>query len=221
MAKRLMRLGRAPGMDSVRGWVMAALLGGAVTAVLPGSLGWAVRVAAAWDAALLLLIAVPWRMILRSDEVSTRLRAARADPGAAGTLGVALVASVASLAAAMVLLRRPLVYASQGMSGVLAGLGIVAVIGAWAMMHTAFTLHYAHLYYIDDGSQGGLEFAGGAPDDLDFAYFAFGIGMTYQVADVTVADRGIRRAVLLHSVLSFAFNTAILALVINLVFAKL
>jgi uncharacterized membrane protein len=97
----------------------------------------------------------------------------------------------------------------------------VAVVGAWAMMHTAFALHYAHLYYVDDGRQGGLEFAGGAPDDLDFAYFAFGIGMTYQVADVTVVDRGIRRMVLLHSVLSFGFNTAILALVINLVFAKL
>ena len=208
-------------MDSVRGWAVAAVLGAVVAAVLPGSLGWAVRAAAAWDAALLLLVGVPWRMILRSDEVSTRVRAARADPGAVGTLGIALVASVASLGAAMVLLRRPLNYAGQGMSGVLAALGIVAVVGAWAMMHTAFALHYAHLYYVDDGRQGGLEFAGGAPDDLDFAYFAFGIGMTYQVADVTVVDRGIRRVVLLHSVLSFGFNTAILALVINLVFAKL
>ncbi len=65
-----------------------------------------------------------------------------------------------------------------------------------------------------------MEFAGGPPDDLDFAYFAFGIGMTYQVADVVVSDRGLRRMVL-HSVLSYVYNTVILALAISLIFGKL
>ena len=85
-------------------------------------------------------------------------------------------------------------------------------------------MHYAHAYYCDhgddnDGYEGsGLRFPGEkAPDFLDFAYFSFVIGMTFQVSDVEISSRRIRRLALVHGLLSFLFNTLILALSINLV----
>ena len=98
-------------------------------------------------------------------------------------------------------------------------LTIVAVAGSWALLHTTFTFHYARLFYGAEaaGRSGGLQFPGERqPDYLDFAYFSFVIGMTFQVSDVQIASSGIRRLVLLHGVLSFAFNTMILALSVNI-----
>jgi uncharacterized membrane protein len=93
----------------------------------------------------------------------------------------------------------------------------------WGVTHTSYTLRYAHLYYRDRGSgEGGLVFPGDErPCDLDFAYFAFTIGMCFQVSDVTIASRRIRRGALLHALLSFAYNTAIVAFTLNLVFGYL
>ena len=87
-------------------------------------------------------------------------------------------------------------------------------------MHTVFALRYAHIYYgdSDDPNEhaGGLEFPrDDAPDYLDFAYFAFVIGMTCQVSDVGISSKPLRRLALLQGVLSFGFNTVILALAIN------
>lgn len=192
-----------------------------VAFVLPAELGWTVRGVAGWDAGLLALLGLPWRIILRSDPEMTRERAAAEDPGSSGILLIALVASTVSLAAAIVVLRRPEDFAPTGGASVLVGLGAAAVAGAWALVHTAFALHYARLYYREDGDPGGLDFAGGeAPDDLDFAYVAFSVGMTYQAGDVAISDRGLRRAVLAHALLSFAYNTAVLALAVSVVFGR-
>jgi uncharacterized membrane protein len=93
----------------------------------------------------------------------------------------------------------------------------LGVISAWGVLHSSFTLHYAYQYYRTEESAGGLDFPSEQdPDQLDFAYFAFTIATSFAVSDVNVTDRTIRRAVLGHQVLSFFFNTSILALVINL-----
>jgi uncharacterized membrane protein len=91
------------------------------------------------------------------------------------------------------------------------------------MVHTVFTVHYAHAYHrqMDDdqasSQAGGVEFPGEKqPDFLDFAYFSFVIGMTCQVSDVQISARRIRRLALVHGLLSFLFNTVILALTNNL-----
>lgn len=95
------------------------------------------------------------------------------------------------------------------------------VLLSWLLLHTTFTIRYAHLYNDHDklntGSNiGGLEFpTKGQPDYIDFAYFSFVIGMTFQVSDVQVNSRVIRRFVLMHSLISFVFNTTIVALTIN------
>ena len=84
-------------------------------------------------------------------------------------------------------------------------------------------MRYAHAYYRkrdddQESSEGeGVEFPDEKePDFLDFAYFSFVIGMTCQVSDVQISSRGIRRLALVHGLLSFLFNTVILALTINL-----
>lgn len=97
----------------------------------------------------------------------------------------------------------------------LAGVGL-----SWILLHTIFTLRYAHLYFIPDSNQqplAGINFpdADNEPDYLDFAYFSFVIGMTFQVSDVTINSKRIRRFVLVHSLIAFVFNTLIVALTIN------
>lgn len=90
--------------------------------------------------------------------------------------------------------------------------GVVAVVGSWFTIHVSCALHYL-IIYVEDG---GLEFAGESePVFLDFTYFAFGIGTTIGAGDVTVTGRRVRRAVQVHGLVSFFFNTLILALVIG------
>ncbi len=102
-------------------------------------------------------------------------------------------------------------------------LALVTVVLSWLLMHAVFGLRYAHTFYGDSDSDArehaaGLDFPGEErPDYRDFAYFSYVIGMTCQVSDVAVTSRGMRRLVLLHGVLSFGFNTVILAPTINTV----
>lgn len=99
----------------------------------------------------------------------------------------------------------------------------VAVLLSWMMVHTTYTFHYAHLYYDDDDDDinkraGGLEFPGDEqPEYLDFAYFAFVIGMTFQVSDVQISSPELRRKALAHGLISFVLNTFVVALSINLI----
>ncbi|KUJ56247.1 MULTISPECIES: DUF1345 domain-containing protein [Chryseobacterium] len=91
----------------------------------------------------------------------------------------------------------------------------IASIGtAWALVHTTFVFKYAHLYYKDKG----LDFPGddGDPDYMDFVYFSFVIGTTFQVSDVSITSKEMRRIALVHGLLSFIFNTVIVALTINI-----
>jgi uncharacterized membrane protein len=100
---------------------------------------------------------------------------------------------------------------------------VSAMVFSWLMVHTIFAFHYAHLYYSDDTGDStkhaeGLDFPGEKkPDYIDFVYFSFVVGMTFQVSDIDVTSRSIRRLVLLHGLLSFGLNTFVVALTINLI----
>jgi uncharacterized membrane protein len=208
-------------MDPLRALAVAAVLAVAVVFLLPEGWRWQARGLAAWVAAVLTLVGLPWRVILNSDAERTRRRAADEDPGAVAVLVLSLFASAAGLVATVVLLRQPGRYVPNGDVWLIDLIGIAAIVGGWALVHTAFSLHYARAYYADDGSPGGFRFEGGEPDDLDFAYFAFTIGMSFAASDVTVTDRAIRRIVLGHALIAFAYNTTILALAISLLFGRL
>jgi uncharacterized membrane protein len=100
---------------------------------------------------------------------------------------------------------------------------IASMFLSWAMVHTTYTFHYAHLYYDDKEGEpeqhaAGLDFPGEQePDYLDFAYFSFVIGMTFQVSDVQVTSHHVRKQTLVHALLSFGLNTVVVALAINLI----
>jgi len=101
-------------------------------------------------------------------------------------------------------------------------LAVTGMLVSWALVHTIFAFHYAHLYYQkrkdDTPKQEALCFPEEKqPDYLDFAYFSFVIGMTFQVSDVEITSRKLRRTALAHGLLSFALNTFVVALTINLI----
>lgn len=171
------------------------------------------------DAASAVLLAISWTTIAAADARSTQARAAADDPGRTLVNVIVVLAAGTSLLAATILVgsARDLTPTLKHLGAVLC-LATVAL--AWCVTHTAFTFRYAHLYYREDSEGvGGVELPGRAdPAYFDFAYFSFTIGMCFQVSDACVSSSQIRRTVLLHAVISFAYNSIILAFVLNLVF---
>ena len=107
-----------------------------------------------------------------------------------------LGASVASLGAVGYTLTQA-GHQSATTKGLMVGLAVLAVALGWATVHTVYTLRYAHLYF--DDPPGGIDFNGDKPDYLDFAYFGFTVGMTWQVSDTDIQTKTIRRTVLRHA----------------------
>ncbi|HZY33712.1 MAG TPA: DUF1345 domain-containing protein, partial [Rhodanobacter sp.] len=97
--------------------------------------------------------------------------------------------------------------------------GVLSVVLSWLFLNVMFAVHYAHGYYGDFGEKhAGLEFPDTPePDYWDFAYFSIVIGMTFQVSDVQITSKYLRRVVLLHSVIAFFFNVFIIAITVNIV----
>ena len=172
-----------------------------------------------WDVGGLALLTIAWFIIAPSDAAATRKRAAADDPGRTAVYALTLLTSATSLLAATVLVGGASEMTPQA-SRELIVLCLLTVAVSWTLTHTAFALRYAHLYYREDAKgAGGVDFPGGAPPRYsDFAYLAFTVGMTFQVSDTDVSSAQIRRTVLMHAVISFAYNTAILTFVLNLVF---
>ena len=201
--------------------LLAVLAGGIAAAAIPGPVGGALRTVAGWDVGALVLLALVWRIILRASPEETARRAAAEDVGRSFVWAVVVLGSTVSIFAATVALRNARSMAPQA-ERELALLCLLAVVTAWVLCHTTYTLRYAHLYYRDDGDLGGLGFPGTEmPCLLDFAYYAFTIGMCFQVSDVTVTQHRMRQATLGHALLSFVFNTLVLALALSLLFGHL
>ena len=195
------------------------IVGVAVGLLLSDHQSWATSIVGGWDCGSFILLALHWHVIWTSDAAETKRRAGMADPGRTAAWVLALVASCFSLFAAAVVLRHASSIDPER-SPLVVGLSLIAVVSAWSLTHTSFTLRYAHLFYRENDYEGGLAFPGNAePDDFDFAYFAFTIGMAFQVSDIAVTSPLIRRTVLAHAMLSFAYNTVIIALGINLLAA--
>jgi uncharacterized membrane protein len=196
-------------------FAVAAVAYLAVAAHVPGTAAALI----AWDAGGFALLGLSWSLVAAADARLTRARAGAEDPGRTLVYVIVVLTSAASLVAATFLSRSARALPS-GLSHGVAALCLTTVALAWAMTHTAFTFRYAHLYYREDTEGiGGVTLPGDQPPTyFDFAYFAFTIGMCFQVSDVCVTSHQIRRAVLLHAVISFAYNSVILAFVLNLVF---
>jgi len=176
----------------------------------------------AWNAFAWCLILFSWVRIVFADARISVQTAKLEDTGRMVIFVFVILAAVTSLFAVAVLIGEAKGLSKAAVTGHLLLAG-GTVISSWVLVHTLFTVHYAHAYYRQaDNDQNSLEGAGvefpgeKQPDFLDFAYFSFVIGMTCQVSDVQISGRDIRRLALVHGLLSFLFNTVILALTINL-----
>lgn len=197
---------------------------GLVTALLlPPGLGPTTRSLLAWNVAVWLYLALIGWMMLRNDHGHLRRVAADQAEGARTVLALVSVAAVVSLLGMVAELSAARqAGAPHALSHVVFALATVA--GSWLLLPMSFALTYASAYYHPGGSApaqpGGLVFPGAGPgfqpDYLDFLYVAFTIAVASQTADVAIASRRLRRLVLLQSLLSFAFNTAILAFTVNM-----
>lgn len=196
-------------------WAIACVAGLAVGAACVPSLGFAAGLLAGWAA--LTLVSMTWVLlqVWPMDASATREHATAEDPGRQLTRFIAIFGSVVSLAAVLVVVLQAR-HADGTEAFVLAGIAILSVVSSWALIQTNYLLHYARVYY-EDGA-GGIEFNQDAdPEYTDFAYFAIGLGMTYQVADTNVTRNAIRRIVIAQTLLAYLFGAGILATVINLI----
>lgn len=198
---------------------VAAAVALLVYLLVPPWLRGVARFVVAYDGGALALLFAFWQVVCGCDPEATRRRAALDDPGRNVVLIVVLSAVFVGLLAAIDILAHGPKMLNQTEKWVTYFIGIVAVTAGWFLVHTGYTFRYAHLYYSDADSAavpGGLRFPGTSkPADIDFAYFSFSIGTTFAVSDVEVTDTEIRREVLWHSIIAFAYNSVIVAMVIN------
>jgi uncharacterized membrane protein len=168
----------------------------------------------AFNVAALSFLILIFRMMFRSTLASMRQRAELQREGRWLVLGASLVVSLSTLVALSLELHSK----TEG-STLQVLLLVSTIVLVWVFVNTMFTLHYAHDFYAKlDPTESGLAFPGTEePDYWDFLYFAFVLGMTFQVSDVQITRRNLRHFALLHSLLAFFFNVVIIALTVNII----
>lgn len=217
--------------------VAAAVL---VTLLFPPSVvgHFTTRVLIGWNVGTCLYLLLAGFMISRSSRDTLLQRAKLEDEGEWVVLVLVMVAAVASIVAIVAELAAVKALPPPD-KGAHIGLAVLTVLSSWAFTHTMFAMHYAHNYYqyqLGPAGHGGLKFpvtpkrkgndedkpaAGTSADDtepdyIDFLYFSLIIGTSAQTADVSFTSKPMRRLGTVHCVLSFLFNTSVLALSINI-----
>lgn len=185
-----------------------------------------------WDVFCLSHLSLIWYTMLKTTSVDIRKEAQRQDSSHSYIFFVTLLAALFSLFSVIQMIltaQSGELYKLLNLSGGLACMGL-----SWMLVHTLFAVRYAHRYYAKDLNKqdkhaGGLDFPTHPeeqdqkdqkahwPAFMDFAYFSFTIGMTFQVSDVGITDRRIRKIALIHGLFSFAFNATIIALSVNII----
>lgn len=199
-----------------RSKVLTGALVGILAFVIAGAnYSWRSAPLVGWDIAALLFLLWTWATVWPLNGRLTASHAVREDPSRTTAEAVVLGASVASLAAVVLVLAH-----SGHLSGaakvISVAFGVISVVIAWTVVHTLFMLQYAELYY--NGEPGGIDFPGTAePSYKDFAYLTFTMGMTFQDSDTAFSTTDFRRLALRHALISYLFGTVVVATTINLI----
>jgi len=193
---------------------VSAAVGIVTFLLLPASWRLVTRLLIGWDVFTALYLVLAFGMMLRRGTTHIRRNAVMQDDGRFLILMVTALGAFASIAAIV----SELGATHRGAAKLTLATGTIAL--SWAMVHTTFALHYAHDFY-RGAKPGGLAFPGNdengeEPDYWDFVYFSFVVGMTAQVSDVGITNKAIRRTATAHGVISFIFNTALVALMVNI-----
>ncbi|GGZ43296.1 DUF1345 domain-containing protein [Asticcacaulis endophyticus] len=173
----------------------------------------------AWNIAAVIYLSLSWRMMLKANEASMHKRAEQQDVAQVAILMLSVLTIIICITAVVTeLIEAKTLHGAQ--RSLTIALVVATIVTSWAFVHTIFALHYAHAYYIglERNKSPGLSFPDKdpTPDYLDFLYFSFIIGTAAQTADVAITSKAMRRTNLFHAVFAFFFNTAILALTINI-----
>lgn len=198
--------------------VTAVLLGGLLSFALPGGWRQATRLLVAWDCSTGLYLVLALAMMARSTIDRIRDRAAMQDEAQMVILGLTTITALVSLAGIMLELAAAKAMKTHGVWQHIALAGTTVFL-SWSFLHTMFAVHYAHEYYAgpEDEPAQGLEFPGQEPPDYwDFVYYSFIIGTACATADVNITSKRMRKITTLHCIVSFFFNTTILALTVNI-----
>jgi uncharacterized membrane protein len=190
--------------------------------LLPTWLALSTRILCIWDVGMIVFLGSTCRLMWQAKPETMRHNAQLHDEGRLVILSLIITAACASIFSIAFILKET---KGQAISIVIPhiALAVLTIVGSWLLVHTIFAIHYAHEYYQDHKIQinskaDGLDFPDDSePDYGDFLYFSFVIGMTSQVSDVQITSRSLRRLALLHGILSFFFNTAIVAMSINII----
>ena len=181
--------------------------------LIPDSRRLVTRALVGWDVFAAIYLVLAYIMMARCGHEHIKPSAILQDDGRVLMMIVTQLGALASIAAIVFELG------ATNKSGPGLTLAVITIALSWTLVHTAFALHYAHDYY--RGSKpGGLQFPSGDKSDhadyWDFVYFSYVIGMTAQVSDVGITEKRIRRTATVHGIISFVFNTALLALMVNI-----
>jgi uncharacterized membrane protein len=199
----------------------SVLLGLLVYGLLPGHLLHTTRVLIAWDSAVFVFLALGLSMMVGVDQATLRRHAEEQDEGRNAILILAVGAAIASVSVIVTELAG-LKGAGSKLELARVAFTIATIVLSWFFVQFIFALHYASIYHSpfsddSDDSKCGLAFPGGEPPDYwDFLHFAIVIGVACQTADIAIKSKEMRRVSTAHSLIAFAFNTTILALMINL-----
>lgn len=211
-------MARLPVRHRVRLRTGASFVVGALGGVAVGAFqGVAAGILVGWGtfalANVVWVLLVVWPM----DAAATRAHATAEDVGRTAARLIAVVGSVASLAAVLVVVVQA--RSAHGWTAfALAGSAVFCVAASWALIQVDYLLRYARMYYADGGVRGGIVFnQDDDPQYTDFAYFSVGLGMTYQVADTNVTRTDLRRVVIAQTLLAYLFGAVILGTIINLI----
>jgi uncharacterized membrane protein len=179
------------------------------------------RIMIGWDIFSISMLSISLVIFSSMRPRQIRVLAKQEDAGRIVVFIIVLVSTMGSLMGVLLLLGNKDTWILP--KGVETFIYIAGVICSWVLLHTIFAYRYAFLYYGDhpldpDAHTAALQIPNELwPDYLDFCYFSFVIGMTFQVSDIQITSRLIRRVALVHGLLSFLFNTVIVALTINVI----
>jgi uncharacterized membrane protein len=198
-------------------------IGVVVALVQPHDWRLATRLLIAWNGAVILYLILGAQMIMRADKLSIQRRAKLTDDGKYAFLVLSILAAGASFAAIVFELAGVKDFTGSDKAAHIA-LVATTIVSSWFFVHLTFTLHYAHEYFAEElrtpdptDVRGGLIFPGTRePRYIDFLYFSYIIGVASQTADVATSSPTMRGLALVHGIVSFFFNTTILALTINI-----
>jgi len=178
----------------------------------------AIRAILAYDIGSAVFLALTFGSFLSTKDYDISAAAMRQQEGEWSVFALTILGAIMSFTSIFLFSGAPSGHKAE--RGLYLAFVVITLMLSWLTTHVTFAYRYAHEYYTVDsesGPEGGLVFPGDdKPNYLDFIYFSFVLGMTFQVSDVNITAKKLRRLATVQGLIGFLFNTVILALSVNI-----